>query len=51
LQEKANRQGRTGILIEVQDNGIGISDEQSKKLFKAFTQTDVETARKYGVLV
>lgn len=36
------------ILFEVEDTGIGISDEIRKKLFEVFTQGDDSTRRKYG---
>jgi len=36
------------LLFKVIDTGIGISGEGRAKLFKAFSQTDVSTARKFG---
>ncbi|HBD92540.1 MAG: hypothetical protein A2015_07295 [Spirochaetes bacterium GWF1_31_7] len=40
--------GIASIEFSVRDTGIGITDEQAKKLFKAFSQADPTTTRKYG---
>lgn len=36
------------IRFEIQDTGIGMSDEQIQKIFSAFAQGDSSTARNYG---
>ena len=36
------------VLFEVQDTGIGIPSEKLTTIFKAFTQADSSTSRKYG---
>jgi signal transduction histidine kinase len=36
------------IIFHVQDTGIGMTPEQMKRLFEAFSQADSSTSRKYG---
>ena len=38
----------TILKFSIQDNGIGMTDSQKKKLFKSFSQADSSTTRKYG---
>ncbi|MDR2770496.1 MAG: response regulator [Clostridiales Family XIII bacterium] len=40
--------GRCTIRVSVIDSGIGISEEQRKRLFESFMQADSDTSRKYG---
>src|SRR6185295_9134161 len=40
--------GRATIQFGVTDTGVGMTREQTEKIFDAFTQADVTTTRKYG---
>jgi PAS domain S-box-containing protein len=44
------RRGASEVEVEfsVKDSGIGMTDEQTGRLFKAFEQADTSTTRKYG---
>ncbi|MCF6776963.1 ATP-binding protein [Thiotrichales bacterium 19X7-9] len=36
------------LYFEIKDSGVGISDRQQDRLFRAFTQADSSTSRRYG---
>lgn len=42
------KDGESTVRFEVEDTGIGISDEALKRLFQPFTQADSSTSRRYG---
>ena len=37
-----------GVVVEVEDTGIGIPEEAMERLFDQFTQADASTTRRYG---
>ncbi|OGR23138.1 MAG: hypothetical protein A2277_06325 [Desulfobacterales bacterium RIFOXYA12_FULL_46_15] len=55
---KFTAEGEVGVYVrslakdrfrfEVRDTGIGLTEEQQKRLFKSFSQADAGTTRKYG---
>jgi len=45
---RSDAAGQLELKFEVRDTGIGIPLEKQERLFKAFTQVDSSTTRKYG---
>jgi PAS domain S-box-containing protein len=45
---EANSKQNASLNFEIQDNGIGMSNDALESLFKPFTQADSATTRKYG---
>ncbi len=49
INVKSKKSPKTRLIqIDVQDSGIGMTQDQIDKLFHAFTQADASTTRKYG---
>ncbi|MBF0448442.1 MAG: transporter substrate-binding domain-containing protein [Magnetococcales bacterium] len=46
LEKRTDR--KLGLHFKVEDSGIGMDQEQQKRLFKAFSQADSSTTRKFG---
>jgi two-component system, sensor histidine kinase and response regulator len=45
---KTKENGQLELQFEVRDTGIGIPEDKMERLFKAFSQVDSSTSRKYG---
>jgi len=48
LKLESNSGSAARVLFEVRDTGIGISEAQQQKIFKAFGQADSSTTRQFG---
>lgn len=48
ITKEINNKGEKIISFKVSDTGIGMKPDQLKKLFRAFSQADNSTTRKYG---
>ena len=48
LSYAGQEDGMTRVRCTVRDTGIGISEEETQRLFSAFSQADISMARRYG---
>src|SRR5205807_10606862 len=48
MGERRQEGGREWLIVAVSDTGIGMTPDQTARLFEDFTQADASTTRKYG---
>ncbi len=48
IRDVATKGNRVKLQFSVSDTGIGMSEENTEKLFQSFSQADTSTSRKYG---
>ena len=48
ISATARLQGRVELTVSVEDTGVGMTADQTERLFQAFTQADSSTTRLYG---
>jgi two-component system sensor histidine kinase/response regulator len=48
VQSQFHSQGKSVLRFEVADTGIGLSNDEIKKLFQPFVQADTSSSRKFG---
>jgi signal transduction histidine kinase/DNA-binding response OmpR family regulator/HPt (histidine-containing phosphotransfer) domain-containing protein len=48
MVRRAGYEGKEALCVSVADTGIGVSEEDRKRLFTTFMQADVSTTRRFG---